>query len=65
MKLEIEKLREKMNYYKNDPFKELPFFSSPGLKYMKMRKQKKELNWLLSNNSIQMYVSFTRYTNEI
>ena len=32
MKLEIEKLREKMNYYKNDPFKELSFFSSPGLK---------------------------------
>ena len=43
MKLEIEKLREKMNYYKNDPFKELSFFSSPGLKYMKMRKQNKRI----------------------
>ena len=37
---EIEKLREKMNYFKNfgmkDPFKELSFFISPGLKYLGM-----------------------------
>ena len=37
---EVENLREKMNYYKNsnmnDPFKELSFFISPGLKYLGM-----------------------------
>ena len=60
------KFREKMNYYKTsgikDPFKNLSFFISPGLKYlgMKMRKQNaginfNTINWLLSNTSIKMY----------
>ena len=48
----LEKLREKMNYYKNsgmkDPFKELSFFISPGLKYMKMRKQYFQYNKLVT-----------------
>ena len=65
----MEKLREKMNYYKNvgmiDPFKELSFFISPGLKYldmkfMNMRKQNEGIifiiiNWLHSNTSIKVY----------
>ena len=37
---EIEKLWEKMNYYNNsgmkDPFEELSFFISPGIKYLGM-----------------------------
>ena len=41
-----------MNYYKNpgmkDPFKELSFFISPGLKYMKMRKQYFQYNKLVT-----------------
>ena len=37
---ETEKLREKINYYKNsgkkDPFKDLSFLISSGLKYLGM-----------------------------
>ena len=60
----IEKLREKMNYFKNsgmkDPFKELSFFILSWHEFMKMRKQNKGItfniiNWLHSNTTVQMY----------
>ena len=62
---EIEKLMDKMNYYKNsgikDPFKELSFFISSALKYLGMNLWKYEsktkalfsilviINWLHRN----------------
>ena len=53
-----------MNYYKNsgmkDPFKELSFFISPGLKYLGMNYENEGIifnmiYWLHSNTTIQMY----------